>query len=498
MDKKTVLQGISFGHRIAEEETSKLSSYFVETDQWRRIYSGEVDVIYGAKGSGKSAIYALLMERQSELFDAGIVVVGAENPRGTPAFKELLSDPPTSEVEFVNLWKLYTLSLVGDCLKSYDVKGPESKRVVAELELAGLLKRDASLGSRVRSVMNYVRSLLHAESIEGGLKLDPHTGMPNGVTGKVTFKEPSADLNQTLVSTDALLKLAETALRSAGLKAWILFDRLDVAFAENQELEQNALRALFKVYLDLASIEWISLKIFLRNDIWQRITQRGFREASHITKHATIAWDRASLLNLIVRRLLRNEGLRESYSCEESEVLADLDGQVALFYRVFPKQVDPGAKQRETLDWMLSRTSDALSVDVPAPRELIHLLTEAKNEQLQKMETGENQPVGENLIGAAALKDALPQVSKVRLEQTLLAEYPEFSKPLRALDGERTQQTSASLAKLWGIDRSDALKLADALAEVGFFSKEGSKDDPQFWVPFLYRSALNLVQGTAD
>ena len=35
-------------------------------------------------------------------------------------------------------------------------------------------------------------------------------------------------------------------------------------------------------------------------------------------------------------------------------------------------------------------------------------------------------------------------------------------------------------------------------SEIGFFDARGTKDEPSYWVPFLYRSALNLVQGKAD
>jgi hypothetical protein len=78
--------GLSFGAQVAEEETSDLADYFVETDQWLRIFGGEVDVIRGPKGAGKSAIYLLLSTRADELFDKRIMLISAEKPRGTPSF----------------------------------------------------------------------------------------------------------------------------------------------------------------------------------------------------------------------------------------------------------------------------------------------------------------------------------------------------------------------------------------------------------------------------
>ena len=79
--------------------------------------------------------------------------------------------------------------------------------------------------------------------------------------------------------------------------------RIDVAFAESAELEHNALRALFGVYADLRQYDRLTPKIFLRSDIWERITAEGFREASHITRAITISWDNNALMNLMVSRL---------------------------------------------------------------------------------------------------------------------------------------------------------------------------------------------------
>src|SRR5260370_17200362 len=109
------------------------------------------------------------------------------------------------------------------------------------------------------------------------------------------------------------MALAHSALEEAAFCIWLVLDRLDVAFAESSELERNALRSLFRVYLDLRKFGSMSLKIFLRSDLWLSILKGGFREASHITRQLTICWEPASLLNLVIRRALFNAELRACY-----------------------------------------------------------------------------------------------------------------------------------------------------------------------------------------
>ena len=61
----------TFGSRVAEDEGEGLLSYFVETEQWRKLIAGDVDIVYGAKGAGKSALYSLLVG-QKEFFAWGV------------------------------------------------------------------------------------------------------------------------------------------------------------------------------------------------------------------------------------------------------------------------------------------------------------------------------------------------------------------------------------------------------------------------------------------
>jgi Fe-S cluster assembly ATPase SufC len=82
MDRKSVLQGALLGSRIAEDEVDELHAYFVETDQWKKLLSGEIDVVFGSKGSGKSALYSLLVSKKDELRVKGrTLFLAAENPR---------------------------------------------------------------------------------------------------------------------------------------------------------------------------------------------------------------------------------------------------------------------------------------------------------------------------------------------------------------------------------------------------------------------------------
>lgn len=91
---------------------------------------------------------------------------------------------------------------------------------------------------------------MNAEAIEGGLALDPSTGIPIGITGKIVLAEPSpAERAKGVITVDDLLRVADDALTGADVRLWVMFDRLDVAFADSRQLEANALRSLFRTYL---------------------------------------------------------------------------------------------------------------------------------------------------------------------------------------------------------------------------------------------------------
>ncbi|MDG4874224.1 hypothetical protein P9273_03810 [Mesorhizobium sp. WSM4935] len=496
MNRVELLKQVSFGEQVAEDEVNELADYFVETNQWDRIVAGKIDIVRGEKGGGKSAIYALLMSKADDFFDKSILLVPAEATRGQTVFKDLAADPPTSETEFVTLWKLYIVTLVAQQLREFDVKHDRINEIYDPLEEAGLLEKQLNLRSLLRAAQDLARRIVKAEAFQGELTIDPNTGA-HTYGGKIVLREPSKDQKlKGYITVDHLIEVVDAVLAGNRLNVWILLDRLDVAFQDNHQLEENALRALIRAYGDIRAHPQISLKIFLREDIWKRIGATGMREASHITKYVVLDWNQSTLLNLVVRRILKNDVLVKEFGLDKEQILKDASLQEELFYRFFPQQVEQGPQKSPTFKWLVSRCADGTKRT--APRELIHLLRSILDEEIKQLERGRPAPDGDQLFDRSVFKAALPVVSDARLHTYLYAEYPNEKDYVAKLEGQRTEQTPESLAELWGMSRSAAATKAARLVELGIFEERGTREQTSYWVPFLYRDALKMVQGRAE
>jgi hypothetical protein len=149
MKNLELLKSISFGAPVAEDEISDLANYFVRTDQWDRIARGEIDIVRGDKGAGKSAIYSLLVTRTDQFFDQRILLIPAERPRGATVFRDLTIDPPASEQEFIGLWKLYIAVLIGEKLRDFEIKNDDARFAINALQKEGLLEKPFDLAGHL-------------------------------------------------------------------------------------------------------------------------------------------------------------------------------------------------------------------------------------------------------------------------------------------------------------------------------------------------------------
>ncbi|MFN0036515.1 MAG: P-loop ATPase, Sll1717 family [Saprospiraceae bacterium] len=497
-----LLDSLDFGSSVAEEETKNLQKYFVNTRFWRNLSNDKYDIVLGAKGSGKSALYLNLISRRDEFAERNIVIVEAENPLGDTVFALLNNatrtekyDNPNKEAliqgDIIDFWKLYFLTVIVSKLRATGFKGDHFKVIESLLESAGLLPKTFSLTDAFNNVLHFLRQVVSLQFFQPEVEVNPNTGTFT-LKGKITFEKFSAKEHKEGYNTlDELLEKLNTDLSKADQTVWILLDRLDVAFINEKDLERRALKALFMVYNSLKRYEQLRFKIFLRDDIMMKITYDGLREASHLTRMINLVIDENTLFNILVKRLLNNPVITRLYNINVEECLLDIEKQKHLFKSVFPEKVEENGEAQDTFDWIVSRISDGNGMFTP--RELIHFLNQSKEQQIELLELGNKTPEGK-LFTQDALKRAIREVSKAKYERTLIAENPDlidnFKKFKSASPNVSAEWMKAMLRDKEGKKIEDMDLFANALSDIGFLKRVSETD----WaIPYLYQYALGIA-----
>jgi len=230
----------------------------------------------------------------------------------------------------------------------------------------------------------------------------------------------------------------------------------------------------------------IRLIVFLRDDIWNRIIEKGLRELSHITRVDNIHWDDGSLFVLIISRLLENEKILEYFGMSKAKVLQDKDLQISFFNKIFVEKV---GDQRHSFKWMYTKLCDGKGNC--SPRELIHLVNASIKAQAKQLSIGKPFPK-ECLIDQDAIKSGFKEVSKKKLN-TLISEYPELSIYIHRLKKKKVRLTISDLNEYWPIKRKEVTIIAKKLFQLGFFKNESEDvENPKILIPELYRPALGM------
>lgn len=482
MNKIDILKKTNVGERIAEQESEGLSKYFLKTYLWEQILNSEADIVFGCKGSGKSAIYNYLSNQEDNIFELNGILALAENPRGTIAFKDLNTTPPTEEPEFKAIWKLYFILIISNKLVEYNYNDKDLNIVIEKLQDSNLIARRTSFSSIVKMVRDYITSI---KAIEPNISLNENSGLIDNIGVKISLNEPSTKLaDKGIVSLDYLFECLNKSLKKSGFNIWIAIDRLDAIFQDNFKLEATALKTLFQVYIDLLEFENIRLLIFFRDDIWNRIIDEGFREASHLTRKELISWDEDSLFHLIMSRFAKNNELMEYLGLTDI-ISMTKENQKVLFEKIFPKLTIQNGQLN--FQWIVSKITDGNGNT--SPRELIHLINESiKHEVKSILEGGKKSD--EYFISEESILKSLKIVSKTKLE-TILSEYPNLQFFINRLKKKKIRSTPDDLKNYWDCSKKEVSIIANNLIKIGILRNENKVGkEPLYYIPQLYRSSL--------
>lgn len=484
---RDILRDLDLGSSVAEHDEA-LEAYFVETAVFRELLAGKYDSVAGDKGTGKTALYRIL-QRRSAVTLRDIEVLAGFNPVGMPVFQRLTEGEPLAEGQYITIWKAYVLSLVGNWVLQVSGEGEYSqkmKELDALLERGGLRSADDSPNAIFSRIVNHVKRFMRPT--KAGLAM---TILPNGwpvLFPHIEFAEGEGE-EEAIIRHDDALGLLNEVLSEVDYSVWVVLDRLDEAFQGFPQSEIPALRALLRTYLDLAAFDRITLKLFVRKDLFRRIIADGFVNLTHVNdRKVEIIWDEEDLFDLLCRRLRENAEFVEAIGLPSNATNDEL------FYSVFPSQVDPGKRRPTTWKWMLARVRDGNAI-MP-PRNLIDLVKKAQEAQMRKEERAATEfdpAAGSGLIQSDAIKRGLAALSAERVEDTLLAEAGEWAPLIEQFRDGRAEHNNDSLSVTLDVPVHEVRATVKPLLDIGFLEQTGET----FKIPMLYRGGLSITQGKA-
>lgn len=301
-EPETVLARLSVGASSAENEIRSLGSYYLETDAFRRARRGEVSLVVGRKGSGKSALFFRL--RDDLRRDRKKLVLDLK-PEGYKLLKfkedvlDLLSAGAlehtiTAFWEYLLLLEICNKLLSGDLTwhtRDHRLYGPYRK--LADLFAADMFVGEGDFSERMTLLLQ---------------RIDADYAEKFGTDTDRRLSEPQI--------TELLYRHDVPALREAIIDylefkdgVWVLFDNLDKGWPTHGlkredlvivrcllDASGNLERQLQRREIDFEAV------VFLRNDVYELLVEetpdRG-KEAKVI-----IDWTDPDLLRELLRRRL--------------------------------------------------------------------------------------------------------------------------------------------------------------------------------------------------
>ena len=302
----TFLQALDLGSSSAENEMRTLENYYLKTDQFLRSLRGEANIVVGRKGSGKSAIF--LQVRDRERNKQGNIVLDLK-PDGYKLikFKELILsflEEGTFQHTIMAYWE-YVL-LLEICYKilekdkeqhKHDHELFEPYRELADLYHADGYETEGDFSERMGTLMEKISTEYRSKyGEEKGVRLS---------SSKLTEMLYSHDVKTLMQRVINYMSRKETC--------WLLFDNIDKGWPTSGLKHEDLLiiRALIDAtkkierHFSKANIV-VNTIVFLRNDVYELLV----KETSDRGKEASVLldWTDPDLLRELIRlRIKSNE-----------------------------------------------------------------------------------------------------------------------------------------------------------------------------------------------
>jgi len=302
---QTLLEKISIGNYIAEQEQEEISKYFVETSAYKEALDSTNSIFIGRKGSGKTAILFKLKNKLSEDKRNHVCLITPIGYELEGLVSMMNQSIRTSEKGFLteSVWKflVYTeltrsiYEVLSEKPTYYDFSKPEKDLMELVEQNCNLIKQDFSI--RLEYAIDRVKNI------------------DSSVTVSKQRTKISELLHEEIISK---FRKALGIVLNEKNRVFILIDNLDKNWKQGTDLKTLSyfLLGLLSVSQRICddfkkSDNWrmkvkLSIVIFLREDIFSYIMKYA-RESDKIG-YKKINWDdQLLLLRIIEERFSSNE-----------------------------------------------------------------------------------------------------------------------------------------------------------------------------------------------
>ena len=299
VEAETLLQSLRVGDPTAENEMATLSEYYLRTDQYARTRNGDVNLVLGRKGSGKTALFIQARDRIRS--DKRNIVVDLK-PEG------------------------YQLLKLKEDILSYLTEGARHHLITAFweymllLEVAyKLLEKDRNTYKHNHEIYDLYLDLQNAYSVENTSVEGDFSERLMTLSQRITEKYQArygdqheqrllAEQVSELVYAHDIRKLKNSisAYLERKESVWVLFDNLDKGWSTQgiDVIDAIALRCLIdagrKLERDMqrGGHEFHCI-IFIRNDVYEHLMQHSADYGKEM--RAVLDWTEPDLLREMLR-----------------------------------------------------------------------------------------------------------------------------------------------------------------------------------------------------
>jgi cellulose biosynthesis protein BcsQ len=277
------------------------------------------------------------------------------------------------------------------------------------------------------------------------------------------------------IVNDTINIIIHEEAKNKSQKIWFLYDDLDEDFPEAGEVRQSALSGLFQLVqsCDANRLTEIRFKIFLREDIWNRLI---FDNKSHFTgRDIILQWTRVDFLRLALRQSIQSPDFKDlvnrfSPIAEDAIDQTTEDAIDKALELLWGSRRRRGDKAKYLSRWVYERLTD--SSGTTFPRSLSILLTGAKEQELSYQGKSSIQTPTDRLLRSKSLEMGLKKASEKRCDE-IKEEYRHLTKFFDSLKQKSALLPKEELHSIWQESAQDIAdfeefeKFASFLTEIG-------------------------------